>query len=300
MTDNPGALNELSPFWYTLTPSGVLSGAAGTGDASVIDTAHSQNQKIIPTISNAFDGARVSPVIGDPGRRAQLESSIVALVTQSGYDGVDLDFENVSASSRGDFTAFVQELGAQLHQQGKLLSVTVMPKLSEPGPASDGGSASQDYAAIASSADRVRIMAYDYHYSGGAPGPVAPADWIDRLLAFATTVIPKEKLVLGVPAYGYDWAPTGADTHGQSVLFDKAMAIAGGTGSAVGIDGASAEPNFQYSAGGVTHYVWFENAQSLSAKLDLVNKYDIAGIAIWRLGGEDPANWQVIRDKLPH
>ncbi|HEX21621.1 MAG TPA: peptidoglycan-binding protein [Actinobacteria bacterium] len=298
INNNSGVINELSPFWYYLNTAGGVSGATGTGDPDVINTARSQNQIILPTISNAFDGSRVVRVIRDPAKRGLLVNNIVSLVIQNNYHGIDIDFENVPAGDRGNFTAFIQELGRGLHAQGKLLSVTVMPKLSEPGNPNAGGSASQDYAAIAAAADRVRIMAYDYHYQSGQPGPIAPAEWVDRLLAFAVTVIPKDKLELGVPTYGYDWAPTGGKTNGRAIIYGKAQQLSAQFGQGIKVDAGSSSPFFNYEAGGVTHHVWFENAQSLSAKLDLVNKYDIAGIAIWSLGKEDPANWQVIKDKL--
>lgn len=299
INNNNGVINELSPFWFYLNTAGGVSGATGTGDANVINTARTQNQLILPTISNAFDGERVIKVIRDPGKKNALIDNIVALVMQGNYDGIDIDFENVPATDRGNFTAFVQQLGGRLHEQGKLMSITVMPKLSEPGAPGGGGGAAQDYAAIAASADRVRVMAYDYHYQGGQPGPVAPAEWVNRLLTFATTVIPRDKLVLGIPTYGYDWAPTGGKTNGRAIIYGKARQLATQFGQEIKVDAASDSPFFNYDAGGVTHHVWFENAQSLSAKLDLVNKFDIGGIAIWSLGKEDPANWQVIKEKLP-
>lgn len=296
MIANPAVLNELSPFWYYLTPEGGITASPGTGNAHVINTAKSQGQIVVPTISNSFKGDRVEAVIHDLGRRDKLIDDIVNLVVQSGYDGIDIDFEAVSGEYRNDFTGFVQVLGYRLDQHGKILSVTVMPKASEPG--SPYGASSQDYAAIAAASDRVRIMAYDNHYQGGDPGPVAPANWVDQLLAYAVTVIPREKLILGVPSYGYDWAPTGGKSNGRGITFEKAMSLANQHQSAVTIDGPSHSPTFQYEAGGVLHHVWFENAESLKAKLDIANKWGIGGIAIWRLGREDPGTWQIIREKM--
>jgi len=296
MTDNPGTINELSPFWYELTPEGTIKSANGTGNAHVLDVARQQGQTVIPTIHNNFEGDRVERQIGTIESRDRLVNEIVAMTNQNGYDGIDIDFEAVSPEYRGAFTGFVQVLGHKMHESGKLLSVTVMPKTSEPG--SPYGASSQDYAAIAASADRVRIMAYDNHYQGGDPGPVAPADWVDELLAFAVTVVPREKLVLGVPSYGYDWAPTGGKTNGKAVTYEQAMSLANQHQRPIDFDGKAFSPVFTYDAGGVKHYVWFENATSLSVKLDLVNKYDIGGIAIWRLGREDPDSWDVIDNKI--
>ena len=296
MTDNPGIINELSPFWYELSAEGNIKAANGTGNAHVLSVAREQGQVVIPTIHNNFEGDRVERLIGNVESRDRLVNEIVNIANQNNYDGIDIDFEAVSPEYRGAFTGFVQVLSEKMHESGKLLSVTVMPKTSEPG--SPYGASSQDYAAIAVSADRVRIMAYDNHYQGGDPGPVAPANWVDELLAFAVTVIPREKIVLGVPSYGYDWAPTGGKTNGRGITYEKAMSLANQHQRPVDFDGIAFSPVFTYDAGGVKHYVWFENAASLSVKLDLVNKYDIGGIAIWRLGREDPGSWSVIDDKI--
>ena len=296
MTDNPDIMNELSPFWYELTLQGSIKAANGTGNAHVLSVARQQGQIVIPTIHNNFEGDRVERLIGSIESRDRLVNEIVDITNQNNYDGIDIDFEAVSPEYRVAFTGFVQVLGQRMHESGKLLSVTVMPKTSEPG--SPYGASSQDYAAIAASADRVRIMAYDNHYQGGDPGPVAPANWVDELLAFAVTVIPREKLVLGVPSYGYDWAPTGGKTNGRAITYEKAISLANQHQRPIDFDGIAFSPVFTYDAGGVKHYVWFENARSLSVKLDLVNKYDIGGIAIWRLGREDPGSWNIINDKI--
>ena len=290
---NPQAVSQVSPFWYGFGAGGEIQNLAGAGDAAVKDEARRSERAIIPTVTNNFDGRKASTVLGDPAKRAAHISGVVSMVESSAYTGVDIDYEAMAAADRGAFSDFITQLGAELHARGKLLSVTVLPKVSEPGTWS--GPQSLDYAAIGKAADQVRIMAYDEHYPGGPPGPIAPLDWVDKVLAFAVTQVPKEKLYLGVPSYGYDWAGSG---NGKPLMLNNAVQLAADKGAQIQWDATSASPHFDYTEGGVAHTVWLENEQSLAAKVALTKRYDIAGIAIWRLGRQPDSTWKVLKEQL--
>ena len=95
---------------------------------------------------------------------------------------------------------------------------------------------------------------------------------------------------MGAPLYGYDWPATGA---GESFMWNELAMLPGALLATW--DAGSATPWFQYSAGGTPHTVWFENALSTAAKLDVARRHGIAGVHFWRLGGEDPATWPAVR-----
>lgn len=290
---NPQAVSQVSPFWYGFGADGEIQDLAGAGDPAVKDAARNSERAIIPTVTNDFDGPKASTVLGDPAKRAAHINGLVSMVESSGYTGVDIDYEAMAATDRGAFSDFLTQLGAALHARGKLLSVTVLPKVSEPGTWS--GPQSLDYVAIGKSADQVRLMAYDEHYPGGPPGAIAPLDWVDKVLAFAVTQVPKEKIFLGVPSYAYDWAGSG---NGKPLMLDNAVQLATDKGAQIQWDAQSASPHFDYAEGGVAHTVWMENEQSLAAKIALTKRYDIAGIAIWRLGRQPVGTWKVLKDQL--
>jgi len=138
-------------------------------------------------------------------------------------------------------------------------------------------------------------MIYGYSWSTSAPGPLAPIGWVDSVLAFAVTQIPANKIIQGIPTYGNDW-PTGS--AGTEFMWDDLLSKATQYGSAINFDTASASPWFVYTASGNKHTVWFENAKSTDAKLALANQYNIGGISIWRISGEDPATWQAIASRF--
>ena len=113
------------------------------------------------------------------------------LAAAGGYDGIDLDYENLRASDRAAFTSFVQHLAGALHAQGKLLTVNVYAKTSEPG--TWDGPQAQDWWAIGQAADQVRIMTYEYSWSTSPPGPIAPVNWVNDVIGYATSQIPPGK-----------------------------------------------------------------------------------------------------------
>ena len=291
--DNPGIFDEISLFWYDLGPFGELVPLWNSEDRSIISNLQSQGIKIYPTISNEFNGPLVSNLVNNPLAREVHITNIVNKVITMGYDGIDIDYENLAAKDKDGFSAFVTELATALHAKGKALIVTVHPKTDSTG--AWGGPMAQDYAVIGTNADRVRIMAYDYSWPGSAPGSIAPASWVEQVVKYAVTAISTDKLVLGVPNYGYDWVP---GSKGKGVTYEQVMATATANNAAI-IEDLQNGAHYTYSANGTAHEVWFENANTLGTKLDLVNKYNLKGIAIWRLGGEDPKAYSTIAAKFP-
>jgi spore germination protein YaaH len=113
------------------------------------------------------------------------------------------------------------------------------------------------------------------------------------VLKLAVSEIPRDKIILGVPTYGYDW---NGSQPARDVQWTEAEAIAQAHAAPVMWDPTAQSPWFAYTdSQGHPHTVWFEDARSLSAKLALAATYRVNGVAIWRLGGEDPAIWEQLR-----
>lgn len=290
-TDNADLYSDLSPFWYEMRTDGTIATYEGGGDSSIVSGARSHGVAVLPTITNNFDPARVHTMLATPTSRAAHIKALVDLTVAKSFDGIDIDYESLQASDRTLFSTFVSELASSLHAQGKKLSVTVHPKTSEPG--TWDGPQAQDYAAIGRVSDRVRIMAYDYHWATSAAGAVAPLSWVDQVAAFAASVIPPAKVQLGIPLYGYDWV----GSTGTGVTFEEANSRRAAAGAARQWSSADSSPWFSYTSGGATHEVWYEDAQSVAAKLAVVDKYGLAGAAFWRLGGEDAGVWNSARSR---
>jgi len=292
--NHPDMFHNLSPFWYEVETTGEIIKYAGAEDNTILSFARTHGIRMIPLISNAFSSEQISVVLNNPIIRQNHINNIVRLVSQLNYDGIDINYENLFITDKEVFIIFLQELKLALAAIGKQLMVTVHAKSDPIGDWS--GSEAHDYIGIGQAADFVRIMGYDFHWFGGDPGPIAPADWIERVLAYAVSTIPKSKIVLGVPTYGYEW-PLVQGQHGKGITYNYAISTASSNNTPI-IEDAQQGPHFTYTANGVVHEVWFIDAISFATLLDLVNKYDINGIVIWYLGSEDPKIYDVMQAKF--
>ena len=290
MTANTSTLDEIAANTYTTDALGTITGLV---PSSQIAYANSNNIKSLAMITNNFDGNIAKALLESSINRQALINNILSAMKLNGYKGVNVDLEGVYYYDRSYLTTFMNELYSTLHPQGYYVTMAIPAKTSDsPTSAWDGAF---DYAALPNYTDQVVLMTYDEHYPGGTPGAIASIGWVENVIKYAITVIPKEKLLIGTAAYGYDWSSNGTKAYGISGVYNLASSY----GATIKWDSIAQAPYFTYSdAAGVAHTVWFENAQSLNYKLDLVNSYNLSGIAIWRLGLENADYWTSIKTKF--
>ncbi|OAT81743.1 glycosyl hydrolase family 18 protein [Desulfotomaculum copahuensis] len=306
LVNHGNALTSIAPFWYQVDVSGsgslhTLDGVSNQDAEQVVATAHREKVKALALIYNMLydsgaDGRDVMHrVLVNPQNRRALVMNIYNLLRSRGFDGVEIDTENIYPQDGQLFSQFLTELGAQLHPAGYVISVALPAKLSN--QSSGSWSDSFDYAAVGSLADQVVVMAYDEHGAYGGAGPVASIAWVEKIIRYTLTCVPAQKVLLGMPAYGFDWNYSGG--FPRYLSFALAAQTANRYGAAINWDNNAQAPYFGYTdENGSWHQVWFENASSWAGKLDLVNKYNLGGIAIWRLGMEDPAVWPLLGEKF--
>lgn len=281
-------ITTISPFWYELTTTGELSPFPNAEDASVIQFAKSQGIEIIPLITNNFDPQLVSNMVNNPVIRQRHITDIVNKVRTMNYDGIEIDYENLLARDAQAFVQFLRELKNALAPYNKKLYIAVQAKT---GPTQAGGSAGHDYPGIGSAVDVVRLMIYDYSWD--SPGPIAPANWVRQVLDYAVSVIPRSKIEAGLPTYGYDW---GVSRRG--ITYVQAINLVQQYGAQI-IQDSQRGPHFSYrDSNGINHQVWFTNAVNFATYVDIVNQYNVKGIAIWYPGGDDPQIYTLIQNRL--
>jgi spore germination protein len=297
---NRNDVNEVSPWMYGLGPSGQIildSGISAPSLEADLGRLRARGLPVVPTLANVdaqgnWVYGTVARVLHSPAMARQQVAGIVALVDSDRYAGIDLDYENLQAGDRQAFSAFVTRLAAALHARGKILSVALFAKASDAGYAPRN--VAQDYAAIGKVADQVRLMGYDYHWDTSAPGPVAPIGWIRDVISYAKTQIPASKIILGIPEYGYDWSRG----FGTGISWLQALRLSRQYHAPPHYDASSQSPWFSYAdASHQRHTVWFENAESTQAKLDVAQ--GIGGVYLWMYGDPDPATWDVLHRVLP-
>jgi len=289
-------IGTIAPFWSTLHSDGSVTDRGGNDHASVVKYAHDNKVTALLMVNNAKQSdpnLGIHVVLTDSLMRKIAINNLEADIKKYGLDGINIDFEQVPASDRNNLTAFIHELSDRLKPQGYIVSIDVFPKHNEENDVAEA----YDYAELANYADKIILMTYDYHASWNGPGSVADIRSVESDLKYALTLIPKNKIYLGIAGYGYDWSSKGV----ESVENDAIHNLMTRFGANVQWDDASKSPHFSYTeADGVSHQVWYEDSQSLKYRLDLVNNYNIAGVALWKLSGEDPTSWQVIKDNLKH
>lgn len=302
--DYPGdkkAYNSLLSFGQSLGAIGIFSllldgkyNFTGSLPVDEISTANKLGVKGFLVVHNyrngGFDRNIIHNLLNNPGAWDKFIGDILKLVKTNGLSGVNVDFENIPPGDRNHFGDFLRALAAALKPGGFLVTVAVPAKTFN--DLQNTWSGAFDYKLIGQLSDYVIIMTYDQHWYGGSPGPVASLSWVKKVLDYAVTCVPKEKLLLGIPTYGYDWSPQGA----KVVRWNQVTNLLAKYGKEKVVwDTAAATPYLRYEEAGVKHEVWFENQYSLKPKLDLAIEYGVAGLSIWRLGFEDSSFWETLK-----
>lgn len=292
-------IDAVAYFGLFLDRHGNLTNPGGDS-RELRDAARRSGQAVLLTVHNAtpggFDRAGARALLNDAGARARAVENIHRAVAEGGYAGVNLDLEAIDAADRDRYTSFVRALADRLRPAGLAVTVAVPAKTSD--DRRNNWSGAFDYAALGRIADALVIMAYDEHWPGGPPGPVASLGWAERVARYAASTVPPRKVLFGIAGYGYDWTVSTGETVALSA--PSAAQKAARLGVKVLWDPAAQVPYYEYWDGqGHRHLVYYENASSMAAKIDLVTRHRFAGIALWRLGLEDPESWQgVIHGKL--
>lgn len=289
MSANTSSIDEIATYTYTTDAYGNISGLVPSNQISY---ANNNNIKSLALVTNNFDGNIAKTLLESPTNRQALINNILSALKAQGYKGVNVDFEGLYYYDRSYFTTFMSELYNALHSQGFYVTMSVPAKTAD--SLTNSWNGAFDYAALSNYSDQIVLMTYDEHYPGGTPGPIASIGWVENVIKYSITVIPKEKILLGTAAYGYDWYSGTTKAYSINGIYN----LASTNGATIMWDAVSASPYFTYTASGVNHTVWFENAQSFNYKLDLVNSYGLSGIGIWRLGLENTDYWTSIKTKF--
>jgi len=213
-----------------------------------------------------------------------LLANILGVMKEKGFQGINIDFENVLPADRELYNQFLQKTVDQLHPEGYFVSTALAPKVS----AEQKGLLyeAHDYEAHGRIVDFVILMTYEWGYRLGPAQAISPLNEIKRVLDYAVTVIPRDKIFFGFQIYARDWLlpfvqGEQAETFSQQEAIQRAIEHQ----VAIQYDPVAQAPFFRYTdAEERTHEVWFEDARSAQAKFDMVKNYNLRGISYWVLG----------------
>lgn len=245
----------------------------------------SARPRLMPMVQNVhadgqWDGAGTARLLGDPVARRRFADALIRMVMQERGHGVMLDLESLPRSAHTDYRRFVAELRSRFAVRGWTVALAV--------PVADPD---WDLAAYAAVADRLVVMAYDEHWMGGEAGPIASQPWFMRVVAGAVAAIGRDKAVVALGSYGYDWS--GGRTEPLTIA--EAWSRAARAGTKPVFDAGSGNMRFAYRENGRVHAVWMLDAVSASNQLRVLDRLGVGGTALWRLGSEDSGFWSALR-----
>ena len=286
-------LSQLTPFTFQFTADGaLLPPEDGALTQAALQAGVAPMLHLSSLSDGGFSGALVHQLLSDEAARDRLIDAVAGAARAGGYRGVDVDFEFVYGQDAGPYADFL----ARLRRAAAPLPLTaaLAPKQSD-------GQAGRlyeglDFPLLAQSVDFALLMAYDWGWSGGPPGPVSPLPQVRRSVEYALTYFPPERLLLGVPNYGYDWPlPYREGNRAVSVDHVRAVRLAWDRHAAIRYDQTAQAPWFPYVGGeGRRREVWFEDARSWAAKIGLALDYGLAGIGVWNLDRPFPQGWAAL------
>lgn len=293
-------LDELLIFSYGFTMEGQLIPPL-RNDLPMIRAAWLRGVKPVLVLTpfgsdGAFNNYLVNRVVENQSVQDQLIQQLLETVQDRGYAGVDVDFEFILPQDRELYAAFVGNLRETMNQNGYTVSVAVPPKTSadQPGLLYEG----IDYRLLGENADKVFLMTYEWGYTYGPPMAVAPLDKVRQVLDYAVTEIPREKILMGIPNYAYDWPLPYERGVTEAALIGNVQAvdIAAANYARILFDEAAQSPHFTYRKEQTDREVWFEDVRSIDAKLRTAAEYDFLGVGYWNLMRPFRANWLLLEN----
>ncbi len=278
-------IDWLIPGWLSITGHDHhLTAFADARGKEIISHAR-HRPKLLPMVQNAIDGAWDGPgmaaLLHNRAARTAALARIEQMLLINHADGVFFDFEELPPGSQRDYLAFLKEARSRFAPHDWLVTLAV--------PVDNPTWNLKRYAAVA---DRLFLMAYDEHYQGGLPGPIASVPWLMQHVQGVSRGIDHRKLVVAIGNYAYDWADRDkGQTEALSV--EEAWLKARESGAQPRFDPASGNSRFTYDEGAVHHDVWLMDAASAHDQMAALNAGGFSQIALWRLGSEDPSMWQL-------
>jgi len=295
----PG-LNVISPTWFELSnEAGDISSKA---DLSYVKWAHEQGYQVWALFSNGFNPDWTTAALSTLQTRQKMIAQLLQYAQMYHLDGINIDFENVYLEDKQNLVQFVRELTPYLHEKDLVVSMDVTIKST-----SEQWSLFYDRAKLAEVVDYMVVMTYDEHWaSSPKAGSVASLPWVEEGLKGVLKEIPASKLLLGVPYYTRLWKEE-KDENGQVKVTSKALSMMQAENW---IKERGLQPKYDEAAGqmyvefvdekvpAVTYKMWLEEKGSMKKRVELVKKYDLAGIASWRRGFEQQVIWEATVDTM--
>lgn len=292
----PG-VNVVSPTWFHLKDE--QGNLENNADTAYVQWAHQNGYQVWGLITNSFDRNLTHSVLSSTEKRQHVIKQLLVFAQLYNLDGINIDFENMHLADSHLLTQFVRELTPMAHEQGLIVSIDVTIRST-----SENWSMIYDRPTLGEIVDYVIVMTYDEHWSSSPKaGSVASLPWVEQGLIGVLQQVPKGKLILGMPFYTRIWeeqmqADGSVKVSSKSLSMTAAEQIIAEKNALITYDEKAQQDYAQWTEGNSTFKIWLENESSITKRVQLSNKYQLAGVASWRRGFEKPVIWDVIQQEL--
>ncbi|WP_341283060.1 glycosyl hydrolase family 18 protein [Paenibacillus sp. FSL H8-0537] len=291
-------VNVVSPTWFELQDAnGTIKGKA---DPAYVKWAKEQKMQVWALFSNGFEPDRTSAALATVDTRFHMIQQLLAFAELYHLQGINVDFENVYTKDKENLVQFVRELTPLLHEAGLVVSIDVTPKSN-----SEMWSVFLDRKALGKVVDYMMVMAYDEHWATSpVAGSVASLPWTEQSLKriLDEDGVPASKLILSMPLYTRIWTET--EENGETKVSSKALGmdkvkeIITQNKLKPVLDGDAGQHYVEYKEEDALKRIWIEDELSIKARVALVKKYGLAGVATWQRTFQTNAIWETIDSAL--
>lgn len=276
--EHSSELVEISPYWFVLSSNQQFLETTTVEKQAFYDKTKTLNTdiKILPMISTELYGESFNGFVKDNTKLTLFTKTLVESLLNYRVQGLDLDFENLDSSNKEAFSKLVILLSEELHKNNLELSVTISGRT-----LAEDKAHAYDLALIGKHADQVRLMIYDKHGEFTEPGAISPNTWFEEVLEYKLSQLPKEKVVVGLPTYGYFW---GYDKSFKSLTFNQVSNYSDVRNFNVIRDGDSGELVYSDS----NEIGWVSDSQSIKRKIEISKRWGLYRFIFWSINGMDP------------
>lgn len=288
---NTKGVNTISPTWFVLT--GTEGNFTSLASKDYVNTAHNMGLEVWALISNISETESIDmyTLLSQTSTRTKLIENLINTALEYDLDGLNIDFENISTDAGEGFIEFIRELSIQCRANGIILSVDNYVPM--------GYNNHYHRKEQGLVADYVIIMGYDEHHGNSEEaGSVASIDYVEKGIAKTTEEVPAGKVINAVPFYTRIWETKGSTLSSQAVGMGMAAEYVENHHIEIRWDETTCQNYGEYQSGDSFIQVWLEDDESIQVKLSIMDKYNIAGVASWRLGLEKASVWDIIEEYL--
>ena len=285
---NISGVNVISPTWYYIQDT---SGNIGNiASADYVAQAHEKGLKVWGLIDNFTAEVSTTETLSQLSSRQNIIQQLIQSATSIGMDGINVDFETLSEDAGPHFLEFLRELSIECHKNNLVLSVD--------NPVPEDFTSHYDRSEQGAVVDYIIIMGYDEHYVGSDAGSVASLPWVEEGVQDTITEVSAQRTILAIPFYTRLWKTTGGALTSEAIGMDEAQKVLAENGVEAVWDGSVSQNYATFEKENSTYQIWLEDAKSIAEKVKLIPKYNLAGVAQWKLGFENNSIWQTISDNL--